>query len=57
MNIDNRRLKEIQSQIQAYYTLLKCDDSTISERLTYKSKIECLEKEEKQILKRCDVIL
>ena len=54
MNIDNRRLKEIQRQLKAYHTLLEFSD--ISESLMYQSKIEELEKEEKEILKRCDVL-
>lgn len=54
MNIDNRRLKEIQRQLQAYHTLLEFSDK-ISESLIYQSKIEELEDEEKEILKRCDV--
>lgn len=54
MNIDNRRLKEIQRQLKAYHTLLEFSD--ISESLIYQSKIEELEKEEKEILKRCDVL-
>ena len=57
MNIDNRRLREVQRQIQAYNTLMECPDSSISERLLYKGKIEALEREEKEILARYDVII
>ena len=57
MNIDNRRLREIQRQIKAYTTLLECDDADINERLIYQGKIEALEREEKTILKRYDVII
>ena len=55
MNIENRRLREVQSQIQAYHTLINCDDSNIEERLIYQGKIEALEREEKQILARYDI--
>lgn len=55
MNIDNRRLREVQRQIKAYKTLMDCSDSDISERLIYQGKIEALEREEKQILKRYGV--
>ena len=57
MNIDNRRLREIQRQIKAYQTLIECDDSSIEERLIYTGKIEALEREQKEILKRYDVII
>ena len=57
MNIDNRRLREIQRQIKAYKTLMDCPDADINERLIYQGKIEALEREEKDILKRYDVIL
>lgn len=57
MNIDNRRLREIQRQIKAYHTLLECDDSSIEERLIYQGKIEDLQREEKEILERYDVII
>ena len=53
MNIDNRRLREIQRQIKAYKTLLEFSD--ISESLIYQGKIESLEREEKEILARYDV--
>jgi len=53
MNIDNRRLREVQRQLKAYRTLLEFAD--ISESLIYQGKIESLEREEKEILKRYDV--
>ena len=53
MNIDNRRLREVQRQLKAYRTLLEFSD--ISESLIYQGKIEALEREEKEILKRYDV--
>ena len=56
MNIDNRRLREVQQQIKAYHTLMDCSDADISERLIYQGKIEALEKEEREILERYDVI-
>ena len=55
MNIDNRRLREIQREIKAYTTLLECEDANINERLIYQGKIESLEREEKDILQRYDV--
>ena len=57
MNIDNRRLREVQQQIKAYHTLMDCSDADISERLIYQGKIEALEKEEREILERYDVIV
>ena len=50
MNIDNRRLREIQREKQVYYTLL--DEATDNDCLIYQGKIEILEKEEQDILKR-----
>ena len=55
MNIDNRRLKEVQREIKAYYTLLS-ESESISDCLIYQGKIESLEKEEREILARYDVI-
>ena len=57
MNIDNRRLREVQRQIQAYHTIMECEDANINERLIYQGKIEALEKEEKEILARYDVVI
>lgn len=56
MNIDNCRLREVQSELIFYHKRLK-EAETISESLIYQGKIEILEKEEKDILKRYDVIL
>lgn len=56
MNIDNRRLREIQKQIKAYNTLIECSES-IEDSLIYQGKLESLEREEKEILKRYDVII
>jgi hypothetical protein len=54
MNIDNRRLREVQRMIKAYNTLIECSDS-IEESLIYQGKLESLEREEKEILKRYNV--
>ena len=55
MNIDNRRLREIQREKLFYQDRLeKTNDDKDS--LIYKGKLECLEKEEKDILKRYDAI-
>ena len=56
MAIENRRLREVQRQIKAYKTLIDCSDADINERLIYQGKIEALEREEKEILSRYDVI-
>jgi len=56
MNQDNQRLKEIKQFLSAYYHELKKTDS-ISESLQIQEHIDALEKEEKEILKRCDVII
>ena len=54
MNLDNRRLKEIREFKNAYQTLM---DKSIAfhEIEEYNYKIKELEKEEKEILGRCDV--
>ena len=54
MNLDNRRLKEIQLEKKLFYDLLN-EATSISDCLTYKGKLELLEKEEKEILQRSDV--
>lgn len=54
MNLDNRRLIEIQKEKSIYRSLLNGAES-ISDCITYQSRLEVLEDEEKQILKRCDV--
>jgi hypothetical protein len=56
MNMDNRRLKEIQAEKLVWQDQLNKTDS-VSEIATFQGKIECLEREEQQILKRCDVII
>ena len=56
MNLLNRRLREIQSEKKVYADQLEKAD-TISDSLIYQGKIECLEREEKQILERYDVII
>lgn len=56
MNIDNRRLREVQRQIKAYSTLIECSES-IEDSLIYQGKIEALEREEKEILARYDVVV
>lgn len=54
MNIDNRRLKEIQAEKLVWQDQLnKCE--SISEGFAFQGKLDTLEKEEKEILKRCDV--
>ena len=54
MNQDNQRLKEIQQFLTVYYKELeRCD--TITECLVLQDHIDELEKEQKQILERCDV--
>ena len=56
MNIDNRRLREIQQEKMVYQDRLKKAE-TISDSLIYQGKLECLENEEKDILKRYDVVI
>lgn len=55
MSLDNRRLKEIRQEKRVWKDQLDKAD-TISDCLIYKGKIEILEKEETEILKRCDVL-
>lgn len=56
MIIHNRRLREVQKEKEHYKELL--DNSTkISDALIYQGKIESLEREEKKILKKYDVII
>ena len=55
MNLDNQRLIEIRIMLGAYYHELKKSDS-ISECLLLQNHIDELEAEQKEILKRCDVI-
>ena len=56
MNLDNRRLKEIQSEIKAY-TELYNQSTKETDKQIYQGKLKCLEEEEKNILKRYDVII
>ena len=56
MNLDNQRLSEIKMLLSAYYHELDKSDS-ISDCLKIQGHIDELEKEEKQILKRCDVLI
>ena len=56
MNIDNRRLREIRLEKQVYKDQLEKSE-TISDPLIYQGKIEALEREEKEILARYDVIV
>ena len=56
MNIDNRRLREIQREKKVYVDRLEKSE-TISDSLIFQGKIESLEREEKDILSRYDVIL
>ena len=56
MNLDNRRLKEVQSEKRLYTSLYNQTDNEKDKQI-YKGKLECLEEEEKNILKRYDVII
>ena len=56
MNLDNQRLMEIKQMLSAYYNELKKTDS-ISESLVLQGHIDELEKEEREILERYDVII
>ena len=55
MNIDNRRLREIQRDLVFYHKRLE-EAETKSESVIYQGKIDILEKEEQDILARYDVI-
>ena len=55
MIIHNRRLREIQKEKENYKDLLD-NASKISDALIYQGKLESLEREEKKILARYDVI-
>ena len=55
MNLDNRRLKEVQSEKRLYTSLY--NQANEKDKQIYKGKLECLEQEEKNILKRYDVII
>ena len=56
MNLQNRRLREIQKEKQFFKTMLDNSES-ISDCLTYQGKLELLDKEEAEILERNDVII
>jgi len=56
MNLDNQRLKQVKEMLSVYYKELNKSDS-IADCLQIQAHIDELEKEEKQILKRCDVII
>lgn len=51
MNIDNRRLREIQREKAVYQDRLSKSES-LSDCLIYQGKLDCLENEEKEILSR-----
>ena len=54
LNIDNRRLRQIQREKRMYQGLR--DKSTKeNDRQIYQGKLECIEKEEREILRRCRV--
>lgn len=56
MNIDNRRLRQIQREKRMYQGLR--DKSTKeTDRQIYQGKLECINKEEREILRRCKVKL
>ena len=54
MNINNRRLRELQHEKRLYNSLYNQADKESEKRL-YKGKLECVEREEKKILKRYGV--
>ena len=56
MNIDNHRLREIQT-LKREYGLLVLSAESKEDVEHYYSKIDELTEEEKQILERCDVII
>ena len=56
MNLQNRRLREIQREKQFFRTMLDNSES-ISDCLTYQGKLDLLSKEEAEILERNDVII
>ena len=55
MNLDERRLKDIQQYKAFYYQKLSTADTELSKDLI-EAKIEILESEEKDILKRCKAL-
>ena len=56
MNCENRRLREIQREKRIYTGLLEQSEK-ISDCLLYQGKLDCLNREEKEILERNDVII
>ena len=56
MNQDNSRLRQIQIRKMAYNSLLQKTDS-IADCLVYQEKLDELSIEEKQILRRFDVVI
>ena len=56
MNLENRRLREIQKEKQFFRNMLDNSES-ISDCLTYQGKLDLLDKEEAEILERNDVII
>lgn len=56
MNFDNRRLREIQLELKIYMRLCETSDC-MYDIFKYQEKINKLETEEREILKRCDVII
>jgi hypothetical protein len=56
MNINNRRLKEIQNEKHFFKQLLDKSE-TISDCLAYQGKLDILENEEKEILRKQGVEL
>ena len=55
MNLDNRRLREIRLQKRVYQDQM-CKAKTPHDRQVFQGKISCLDKGERDILKRYDVI-
>ena len=56
MNLENRRLREIQKE-KTFFKQLLDNSESISDCLTYQGKIDLLSKEEAEILERNDVII
>ena len=56
MNLQNRRLREIQKE-KTFFKQLLDNSESISDCLTYQGKLELLDKEEAEILERNDVII
>ena len=56
MNLENRRLREIQKEKQFFKAMLDNSES-ISDCLTYQGKLELLDKEEAEILEKHDITI